>query len=394
MMKDKSNKQPETLLTHSGRDPQAHFGAVNTPIFRASTILQASMAEYKRPKGQREQRYGRRGTPTTFTLEDVIADVEGGAGCVIASSGLNAIALALLSQTKAGDHVLMADCVYGPARNFANKILARFGVTTTFFDPAIGADIDSMFQDNTTVVYMEAPGSQTFEMCDVPAIAAVARKRGAISMTDNTWGTPLFFSPFAHGCDISIHAATKYIVGHSDAMLGAVTYNEATEESVRDMAGTLGVFAGPDDVYLGTRGMRTLAVRLRQHQESALAMADWLWNRPEVDRVLYPPHPKDAGHALWKRDFTGGCGLMGFVLKEATDTGLAAMLDGLELYGMGASWGGFESLILPADPGANRTATTWNAPGPLIRIHIGLEHIDDLIADMEAGFTRLARASN
>ena len=288
MMKDKSNKQPETLLTHSGRDPQAHFGAVNTPIFRASTILQASMAEYKRPKGPREQRYGRRGTPTTFTLEDVIADVEGGAGCVIASSGLNAIALALLSQTKAGDHVLMADCVYGPARNFANKILARFGVTTTFFDPAIGADIDGMFQDNTTVVYMEAPGSQTFEMCDVPAIAAVARKRGAISMTDNTWGTPLFFSPFAHGCDISIHAATKYIVGHSDAMLGAVTYNEATEESVRDMAGTLGVFAGPDDVYLGTRGMRTLAVRLRQHEESALAMADWLWNRPEVDRVLYP----------------------------------------------------------------------------------------------------------
>ncbi len=394
-MKDKSGKRPETLLTHSGRHPHDHFGAVNTPVFRASTILQPTMAEYKRAKGPREPRYGRRGTPTTFTLEDVIADVEEAAGCILASSGLNAIGLALLSQVKAGDHVLMADCVYAPARNFANHVLTRMNVATTFFDPAVGAGIADLMRPETRVVYVEAPGSQTFDMIDIPAISAAAKGKNpdVVVMTDNTWGTPFFFKPFSHGCDISIHAATKYIVGHSDAMLGAVTYAAAMEESLRAMAGWLGVFAGPDDVYLGSRGMRTLAVRLRQHQENALKMADWLLTRPEVDRVLYPPHPSSAGHDLWKRDFTGGSGLMGVVLKPVGQEAVAAMLDGLELYGMGASWGGFESLILPADPRANRTATTWDDPGQLLRIHVGLEHIDDLIADLGAGLDRLTAAA-
>lgn len=392
-MKDLSGKRPETLLTHSGRHPFDHFGVVNTPVFRASTILQPSMAEYKRPKTQREPRYGRRGTPTAFTLEDVIADVEGAAGCSLASSGLNAVALALQSQVKTGDHVLMADCVYAPARNFANNVMTRMGVETTFFDPAVGAGIAELMRPNTSVVYLEAPGSQTFDMQDVPAIAGAAKAKGAVVMIDNTWGTPFFFKPFQHGCDISIHAATKYIVGHSDAMLGAVTYTAELADSIRDMAGWMGVFASPDDTYLGARGMRTLAVRLKQHQENALAMCDWLLARPEVDRVLYPPHPTSAGHDLWKRDFTGGSGLMGVVLKPVSEAGVAAMLDGLELYGMGASWGGYESLILPADPRANRTATTWDEPGQLLRIHVGLEHIDDLIADLAAGFERMKAAA-
>lgn len=391
-MKDKTGKRPETLLTHSGRHPFDHFGVVNTPVFRASTILSPTSAERARPKGPREPRYGRRGTPTTFTLEDVIADVEGAAGCCLVGSGLNAVALALQSQVEQGDHVLMADCVYGPARNFANNVLTRMGVETTFFDPAIGADIGRLFKDNTTVVYLESPGSQTFEVQDIPAIAKAAKAKGAVVMTDNTWGTPLFFKPFEHGCDISIHAATKYIVGHSDAMLGAVTYNAATEESVRAMAGWLGVYASPDDIYLGTRGMRTLAVRLKQHQENALAMCDWLLARPEVDRVLYPPHPTSAGHDLWKRDFTGGSGLLGVVLHPVSKMAVDAFLDSLELYGMGASWGGYESLILPADPSANRTATPWNEPGQLLRIHVGLEHIDDLTADLAQGFEKMKAA--
>lgn len=392
-MKSKDGKRPETLLAHSGRKPHDHFGVVNTPVFRASTILQPTVADYKKPKGYRDRRYGRRGTPTAFTLEDVISDVEGAGGCQLASSGLNAISTAILSQVKAGDHVLMADSVYAPARNFANNVLTRMEVTTTFFDPAVGAGIKDLFQANTKLVYLEAPGSQTFDMTDVPAITGVSKEKGAIVIFDNTWATPCFFKPFEHGVDISVHAATKYIVGHSDAMLGAISYTKELEDSIREMAGWLGVFASPDDTYLGSRGIRTMAVRLDRHQENALAMADWLLARPEVDRVLYPPHPSSAGHDIWKRDFTGGSGLLGVILKPpVSDAGLAAMLDGLELYGMGASWGGFESLILPADPTANRTATTWNDPGQLLRIHVGLEHIDDLTADLAAGFDRLAKA--
>ncbi len=391
-MKSKVGKRAETLLTHSGRHPFDHFGTVNTPVYRASTLLQETVADYKRTKGPREPRYGRRGTPTTFTLEDMISDVEGADGCILASSGLNAVSLAVLSQVKAGDHVLMADCVYGPARNLANHVLTRMNVTTTFFASDIGAGIADLFQPNTRVVYLETPGSQTFDMQDIPAIARVAKAKGAVVMTDNTWGTPLYFKPFEHGCDISIHAATKYIVGHSDAMLGAVSYTAEMEESLRNMAGWLGVYASPDDIYLGSRGMRTLAVRLAQHQKSALEMAEFLLSRREVDRVLYPPHPSSAGHDIWKRDFTGGSGLMGVVLKPVSDAAVASMLDGLELYGMGASWGGFESLILPANPSSNRTAAPWTEPGQLLRIHVGLEHIDDLTADLGAGLDRLQMA--
>ena len=385
--------RPDTIATHAGRDPQKHFGAVNVPVFHASTILSPSVAQLQAPKGRRDPRYGRRGTPTLFSLEDAVADLEGAYGATITPSGLNAIAVAMLAFLKAGDHALMADCAYGPARRLSNTLLRRFGVEVTFFDPAIGSGIAELIRDNTRVVYLEAPGSLTFEMQDVPAIAAAAHARGAMVLMDNTWATPVFFKPFAHGVDVSIHAATKYIVGHSDAMLGVVTTTEAAFEAVRDAADTIGVCAGPDDVYLATRGIRTMPVRLRQHQANALALARWLQARPEVSRVLYPALPDDPGHALWKRDFTGASGLFGVVLRPASEAAVAAMLDGLRLFGMGASWGGYESLILPTDPAPYRTATRWAPEGPTLRIHAGLEDVEDLMADLEAGFERLRAAA-
>lgn len=386
-MKDK------TIATHAGRHPEKHFGVVNTPVFHASTILNPTVAALKGPKGVRDPRYGRRGTPTVFTLEDAVSELEGAAGAVIAPSGLNAIAVALFAFLGAGDHVLMVDCVYAPARRIAGTLLKRMGIETTFFDPAVGGDIAGMIRDNTRIVYVEAPGSQTFDMQDIPAIAAAAHARGVKVLMDNTWATPVFFKPFEHGVDVSIHAATKYIVGHSDAMLGVVTSTEECLEPLREAAGVMGVCAGPDDIYLGTRGIRTMPVRLRQHQENATALAEWLERRPEVERVLYPALPSDPGHEIWKRDFLGASGLFGVVLRKASDEAVAAMLDGLELYGMGASWGGYESLILPTQPATNRSVTEWRAGGPALRIHAGLEDIDDLIADLEAGLGRLRAAA-
>lgn len=383
----------DTIITHSGRHPERHFGVVNTPVFRASTILNATVADLKAPKGLRDPRYGRRGTPTVFTLEDAVAELEGAYGTVVTPSGLAAVTTAMLAFLETGDHVLMVDCVYGPARRFAGTFLKRMGIETTFFDPAIGAGIAELMRPNTKIVYLEAPGSQTFDMQDIPAIAAVVRPRGAKVLIDNTWATPLFFKPYEHGVDVSIHAGTKYIVGHSDAMIGVVTANEESFPALRDSFDTLGACAGPDDVYLATRGLRTMAVRLRQHQANATKMAEWLQTRPEVSRVLYPALPDNPGHAIWKRDFLGASGLFGVVLKPVSDTAVAAMLDGLELYGMGASWGGYESLILPTDARPYRTATTWAPEGPTLRIHAGLEDVGDLIADLEEGFGRLKQAA-
>jgi len=386
-------RRPDTVLTHAGRHPHDFFGAVNTPVFRASTILNRTVAERQAPKGPRDPAYGRRGTPTMFTFEDAVAEAEGAHGAVLCPSGLAAVAAGFSSMLSSGDHVLVADCVYAPARRYATLALARHGIAASFFDPAVGAGIRALMRPETKLVYLEAPGSQTFEMQDVPAIAEAAHAGGARVAIDNTWATPLYFKPFEHGADISIHAATKYIVGHSDAMLGVVTSGDAeTHEIVRGWAGMAGLCAGPDDVYLGTRGIRTLSVRLARHQENALRVAAWLQGRPEVGRVLYPALPDDPGHAIWKRDFTGASGLFGVVLHPAGPEAVAAMLDGLELYGMGASWGGFESLILPSDPSANRTATVWAPAGPLLRLHIGLEDPEDLIADLDAGFARLRAA--
>jgi cystathionine beta-lyase len=363
-------------------------------VYHASTILFRDTADLRTrgPNRLDDVVYGRFGTPTTFAFEEAMADAEGGARSVAVGSGKTAVAVALSSFLAAGDHLLMVDSAYGPTRGLAGGWLARFGVETTFYDPCIGAGIAGQIRDNTRVVFLESPGSHTFEVQDVPGIAAAAHARDCTVILDNTWASPLFFRPFEHGVDVSIQAATKYVSGHSDVMLGAVTTTEETHVVVRKTAQALGATVGPDDLYLGLRGLRTLDVRLRRHMETGLALARWLADRPEVERVLHPGLEGDPGHALWRRDFLGASGLFGMILRPAPPAAYDAFLDGLELFGMGSSWGGFESLIVPSDPSAWRTATVWNPAGPLLRLHIGLEDPDDLIADLEAGFARLRAA--
>jgi cysteine-S-conjugate beta-lyase len=389
----------ETTIVHSGRHPEEHQGAVNPPVFHTSTVLSQSVEEHRRRRKDWLQDrpvmyYGRCGTPTTQTLQEAIAELEGGHRSVVYPSGLAACAGALLAFLSSGDHLLIADTVYGPTRMLAGGVLKRFGVTATFFDPLIGPGIESLIRPETRVIYLESPGSLTFEVQDVPAIAEAARKRGITVIMDNTWGTPLYFKPFAHGVDVSVQSATKYIVGHSDAMLGAITCTKESWPRLRSSTHELGQTAGPDDVYLAQRGLRTLAVRLKQHWQAGVALADWIARQPEVERVLHPALPHDPGHSIWKRDFTGACGLFGVVLKEGvSENALAAMIDGLELYGIGSSWGGYESLIVPFEPREIRTATRWTHAGPCFRIHAGLENVDDLIEDLDAGFGRLRAAA-
>ena len=386
--------RPNTVLVHAGSSPADQHGLVNPPVCHASTVLFPTLAALEASDANPFEtvNYGRIGTPTTWALERAVAELEGGYRTVTAASGLAAIATALSAFTKAGDHVLIADSVYGPTRRFADETLARYGVRVDYYDPLIGAGIAALLRPETTVVYVESPGSLTFEVQDVPAIAAAAKRVGAAVLMDNTWATPLGFRAFEHGVDVSIHAATKYIVGHADAMLGLMVCAEPVWERVKRTAVRFGTAAGPDDVYLGLRGLRTLGVRLRQHQEAGLALADWLAHQPEVVRVLHPARPDDPGHALWRRDFRGACGLFAVLLDPCPKSALTAMLDHLELFGLGYSWGGFESLALPVHPRRVRTATSWDHPGPLLRFHAGLEDIDDLIRDLEAGFARLRRA--
>ena len=334
-------------------------------------------------------RYGLLGTPTTFALEEAVAAIEGGYRAMLMSSGLAAITAPLQACLKNGDHLLMVDSTYGPARNFCDKVLTRCGVETTYYDPLIGESIARLMRPNTRVVYVESPGSLTFEVQDVPAIAAVAHRRGAKVVMDNTWASPYLFRSFEHAVDVSIHAATKYIGGHSDVMLGAVITTEESWLPVRSMIADLGHCAGPDDIFFGLRGMRTLSVRLERHQKNATEVARWLQGRPEVSRVLYPALPEGPGHALWKRDFLGASGLFGVVLKPAPKAAVDAFIDSLDLFGIGASWGGYESLIQPSYPERARTATRWQAEGPLVRIHIGLEDPQDLIADLAQGLDKM-----
>ena len=389
----------ETVIVHSGRHPEQFRGAVNTPVFHASTILSETVEEFRRKRRDRAEDlpgtyYGRFGTPTVETLQEAIAALEGGYRSLVYPSGLAACAGALLAFLSAGEHVLMSDSVYEPTRKLARSLLKRFGVETTFFDPLAGRGIESLMRASTRVVFLESPGSWTFEVQDVPAIAEAARRGGATVIMDNTWGTPLYFKPFAHGVDVSVQAATKYIVGHADAMLGVVTATREAWSRLRNTTHELGQTAGPDDVNLGTRGLRSLAVRLKRHWESGVALAEWIARQPEVQRVLHPALPGDPGHALWKRDFTGACGLFGVVLKEGvSDRALCAMIDGMELYGIGASWGAFESLMMPFDPRESRSATHWPYKGLCFRVHAGLENVDDLLADLEAGFERLRAAA-
>lgn len=384
----------DTKIVHKGRDPEANFGIINPPVYHASTIAWGSVAEMERRRDNRWEpgiyTYGRHGTPTHEALEEAYAAISGGYRSVAVSSGLAAINAAMLAFLKKGDHVLMVDSCYGPARNFCENIIGRFGVETTYYDPAIGAGIKDLIQDNTRIVYVEAPGSLTFEMQDIPAIAEEAHKAGCVVIMDDTWSAGIYFKPFEHGVDVCAMAATKYIVGHSDVMMGLVTMNEEHWKTVRASVAAMGANSGPDDVYLALRGLRTIKVRLDRHMQTGITLAKWLQQRPEVDRVLHPALPEHPGHDIWKRDFTGASGLFSFVLKDEFEKPrIDALLDGMKLYAMGASWGGFESLIMPANPTHGRTAVPWTGPGQLIRIHAGLEDPEDLIADLEAGFERL-----
>jgi len=376
-----------TKLAHAGRDPSRQCGFVNTPIYRGSTVIFPTLASLE--ADDQEFSYGRLGTPTVRALEEAMVELEGGHGTRLTPSGLSAIASALFAFVSAGDEVLISDSVYRPTRRFCDHVLTRLGVKIAYYDPLIGDGIATLITDKTRVVFIESPGSQTFEVQDVPAIANAAHAAGAVVIMDNTWATPLYFKPFQHGVDVSIQAATKFIVGHADAMLGSITATEEAFPAISRTHDELGLCPGPEDVYLGLRGLRSLGVRLARHQSSGLELARWLADRPEVARVIYPALPSDPGHKLWRRDFTGAPGLFSIVLKPVAHEKLAAMLDGLDLFGMGYSWGGFESLILPFDPRSYRTATTWNEEGPALRLHVGLEDVEDLRADLEAGFARL-----
>jgi len=386
----------DTLLTHVGGTPTDRHGAVNPPVYRASTILFPTVAEWEASRVHANRfnvlRYGQLGTPTTFALEEAIATLEGGYRAMLLPSGLAAATTVLLALLKSGDHLLMTDSAYQPTRHFAKVILARYGITTTFYDPCIGAGIESLMRPETRVVFLESPGSITFDVQDLPAIAKVAHTHAALVAIDNTWATPYFLPAMQLGADVSIIAATKYIGGHSDVLLGTITTTEPLYGPVRSMVAELGYSVSPDDAFLTLRGLRTLGVRLDRHQTSALQVALWLQGRPEVKQVLYPALPADAGHVIWKRDFTGASGLFGVVLHPAPKAALDAMLNSLRLFGMGASFGGFESLAIPMDSTRLRHLT-GSADNRYIRIHVGLEDPADLIADLEQGLAQLNAAA-
>ncbi len=385
-------RKPATNAVHLGRKPGRFLGAVNTPVFRASTMLFPTVAVLERAaRGEYDGiGYGLHGLPTVTDLQDAVAAIEGAHGALAVPSGLTATTLPLLALTKGGDHVLVTDAVYGPTRRFCNNHLTRLGVEVTYYDPLLGAAIEREFRPNTRVVFTESPGSLTFCVQDIPAIAAVAHRHGALVVTDNSWATPFGFRSFDHGVDVSVHAATKYIGGHSDVLLGLVLASEATFPALHRLWTDMGVTASPDDCFLALRGLRTLPVRLARHVASATAVAQWLQSRPEVREVIYPALAGSRGHELWQRDFIGASGLFAVVLAPVAKQRVDSMLDNMQLFGMGWSWGGFESLIIPIYPERVQTATTWDAGGPCLRLAIGLEDPGDLIADLAEGLARLA----
>jgi len=387
--KGTSEYKERTRVVVAGRDPAGQHGFVNMPPFRGSTVIYPTMDDLMHRRGR--YLYGTRGTPTTEALETAWSDISGAAGTVLVPSGLAACALALMSCLKAGDHLLVTDSVYRPTRNFCDTVLKRFGVETTYYDPLIGSGITALMKANTKVVFTEAPGSQTFEMQDIPALAAAAHAHGAALLMDNTWATPFFFPPHERGADIAIEAGTKYLGGHSDLLLGLVSANQEYWPRLREAFDSMAICAGPEDVFLALRGLRTMRLRLGEQERAGLDMARWLEARQEVKKVLHPALSSFEGHAIWKRDFLGATGLFSVVLHPVSQQAVAAMLDGLKLFGMGYSWGGFESLIVPFDCKDYRTATRFDPGGPCLRLQIGLEDTDDLKADLDAGFERLRK---
>jgi cysteine-S-conjugate beta-lyase len=382
----------DTKLAHSGSHPEDQAGIVNPPVYRASTVDYGTVAEMNalRENPNDSFVYGRIGTPTSKAFEEAVAALEGAERTLAVGSGLAAISVAMLAFVSTGDHVLVCDNAYSPTRNLSENFLKRFGVETTYYDPLIGAGIAELFQANTKVIYTESPGSHTFEIQDIPAIAGAAQKAGIKVVMDNTWGAGYFFKPFDYGVDVSVQAATKYYVGHSDAMVGTISMSGENIQPVIDSSRVLGYNIAPDDAYLALRGMRTLNVRLKRHEKNALKVAEWLSARPEIDRVLHPALPNCPGHDIWKRDFTGSNGLFGVVFKPASEAAMHAFIDGLELFSLGGSWGGFESLVLPTN--VTRTVTDWTQNAQSIRFHIGLEDPNDLMDDIKAGLKRITSA--
>ncbi len=387
----------DSKMVMTARNPEQHQGIVNPPVYHASTVLYPTIAAFhRRARGDRKYRgvrYGATGTPTTFALADAICDLEGGAGTVVVSSGLAAVTFALSAFAGEGDHILVADSVYDPTRWFCDSVLTRFGVETTYYDPLIGDGIDVLFRPNTRIVFTESPGSLTFEVQDLPAISAKAHERNILVILDNTWATPVLFKPFDKGADISIQAGTKYIAGHSDLVIGMITARtEALFRKIKDTVMAFGEIPGPDDCYLALRGLRSMGARLQRQAKSGLKIARWLQDRPEVKKVMYPPLPQDPGHVIWQRDFTGASSLFGVILHTSNKTAVAKMVDFYRFFKIGASWGGYESLVIPAYPAQFRTAVPWQESGFVLRYHIGLEDPEDLLEDLEKGFRRLSRA--
>ncbi|HTV33269.1 MAG TPA: cystathionine beta-lyase [Methylocella sp.] len=382
-----SNWKNRTKLTHAGSHPGEQYGFVNTPIYRGSTVLFPTLEDFHQRRARFS--YATAGTPTTQALESAWSEISGAAGTVLAPSGLAAISLALLTAVKAGDHILVTDAVYRPSRIFCDTVLARMGVEISYYDPQIGPAIESLIRPNTSVIFIETPGSQSFEIQDVPGITALARDKGICTILDNTWATPLFFPPHARGADMAIEAGTKYLGGHSDLLIGLVSANASWFPRLRATFDAMAMCAGPEDVFLSLRGLRTLDLRLREAERQALELARWLEGRKEVIQLLHPAFPSCPGHAFWKRDFLGSSGLFSILLAPCSPTALAAMLDGLKLFGLGFSWGGFESLVIPFDCKHYRSVTPWNSPGPALRFSVGLEDVEDLKEDLAAGFARL-----
>jgi cystathionine beta-lyase len=382
--RDYSKTGVNTKLAHIGNDPHEFHGFVNPPVVHASTVLFPDA----RTMAGRSQKYtyGTRGTPTTDALATAIDVLEGSAGTIVVPSGLAAVTIPLLAFLSAGDHALITDSVYFPTRNFADTMLKRLGVEVEYYDPLVGAGIATLMKPNTKVVFTESPGSNTFEMQDIPAIARVANSHGAVVMMDNTWATPLYFRPLDHGVDISIHAATKYPAGHSDIVIGTVSANAAHWKQLFDTFTTMGCCSGPDDVYQTLRGLRTMGVRLERHQRSALAIARWLEGQPGVAGVLHPGLESHPGHAIFKRDFSGSSGIFSIALDGGGQKQAHAFLDALEIFGLGYSWGGYESLAVPVSIG-DRTITTNSYEGPILRLQIGLEDVEDLKADIAKGLS-------
>ncbi|HEV7278457.1 MAG TPA: cystathionine beta-lyase [Devosiaceae bacterium] len=380
----------ETVLTHGGRRPGQHFGFVNTPVFRGSTVLFGTLDELESTEPRFD--YGRTGNPSSSAVEAVITELEGAAGTVLAPSGLSAISLALLAVLGHGDHLLVTDSAYGPTRRFSNGVLARMGVKAEYYDPRIGGGIETLVTERTKAIFVESPGSLTFEIQDLRAIVEVARRSGAFVIVDNSWATPLYHKPLELGADIVVHAGTKMFLGHSDAMFGTVSAGERAWPAVHQAHVMMGLCAAPDDCFLAARGLRTLAIRMREQSARALDLAQWLEGQPGVAAVLHPALASHPDHHLFRRDFTGSGSVFSLLLQPGPRSAVAKMVDDLELFGMGWSWGGYESLLLPVTPGKVRTATSWEPEGNMFRIHVGLEDIGELRTDLAAALERYRAA--